>query len=200
MLSSIHPLGERAKGNRWGLTAAAFIVGSVAGGLVAGGAAGVLGAVLEALVEPSSTAVLALATILVLLALIFDLHLFGARLPTTRQQVDENWLNRYRGWVYGVGYGFQLGLGVVTVVNTATIYAALGLAVLTGSIAGGLLIGGVFGLVRGLAIVPGRRITDPESLRAFHRGLDRWARLTTRLAPVGEFVVALILAGSIVTR
>ena len=39
--------------------------------------------------------------------------------PGPRRQVDERWLDRYRGWVYGVGYGSQLGLGIVTVVIVA---------------------------------------------------------------------------------
>ncbi len=200
MLSSIHPLGERAKGNRWSVTATAFVVGSVAGGLTLGAVAGSAGAVIGLDVDPSESAALAVAGAAIVLALAFDLRLFGLRLPTTRRQVNVSWLNRYRGWVYGLGYGFQLGLGVVTVVNSAVIYAAPLIASATGSIAGGMAIGGVFGLVRGLAIIPGRRITTPERLREFHRRLDRVAGLTARLAPVGEIVVVLSIVGMSVMR
>jgi hypothetical protein len=130
-------------------------------------------------------------------ALAFDLRLLGLRLPTVRRQVDENWLNQYRGWVYGVGYGFELGLGVVTIVNTAAIYAALGIAALSGSVATGAIIGGTFGLARGLAVVPGHRLTTAVRLRSFHRDLERWAPRTSRLAPAGEVVVALVVIAAI---
>jgi hypothetical protein len=200
MLSSIHPLGERAKGNRWSVTATAFVIGSLAGGLAAGGLAGLLGSIARAAVAPPPWVVPVLAATIMAAAVALDLRLFGLRLPTVHRQVDENWLNEYRGWVYGLGYGVQLGLGVVTVVNTAAIYAALAMAFLTGSIGGGLIIGGAFGLLRGLAIVPGGTITSLERLRHFHRRLDRWARATDRLAPVGEMVVALTVATAIVVR
>ena len=52
--------------------------------------------------------------------------------PGPRRQVDERWLDEYRGWVYGAGYGAQLGLGVTTVVSSAATYVALLAAFLTG--------------------------------------------------------------------
>ena len=33
--------------------------------------------------------------------------------------VHEQWLTRYRGWVYGVGFGAQLGFGLVTIITSA---------------------------------------------------------------------------------
>jgi MFS family permease len=200
MLSSIHPLGERAKGNRWWVTASSFVAGALAGGLVAGGVAGMLGWAIMAGIAVPSSAVLSIAAIVMAAAVAFDLRLFGLRLPSTKRQVDENWLNEYRGWVYGVGYGVQLGSGVVTVVNSAAVYATFALAFLTGSVAAGLVIGGTLGLLRGVAIVPGRSINSPHGLHEFHRRLDRMAVSTARLAPVGELVVALSVAATIVTR
>ena len=41
MLSSIHPLGERAKGNAYWITATAHVVGATAGGLALGAIAAV---------------------------------------------------------------------------------------------------------------------------------------------------------------
>ena len=46
MLSSISPLGERARGSRWWLTTTAYVVGSLAGGALIGVVAGAIGAVL----------------------------------------------------------------------------------------------------------------------------------------------------------
>src|SRR6266508_3286649 len=100
MLSSIHPLGERSRGNRWWLTVSGFLAGSAVGGLAAGALAGLVGRVLAAALD-LSPGVLATAVVLVLLvAILLDLHLSGFPLPTIRRQVNEDWLNRYRGWVY----------------------------------------------------------------------------------------------------
>ena len=43
MLSSIHPLGERARHNRWSVTAAAYLLGSIAGGTIVSAVAATLG-------------------------------------------------------------------------------------------------------------------------------------------------------------
>ena len=54
MLASIHPLGERARHNRFWITATAYIAGSVAGGASAGWIAGAIGAALWAIASPTS--------------------------------------------------------------------------------------------------------------------------------------------------
>ena len=53
MLSSIHPLGERGKGNRFGLTAGAFVVGSVLGGASTGAVAALVGLPVAAVTTPT---------------------------------------------------------------------------------------------------------------------------------------------------
>ena len=145
MLASITPLGERGRNNSYWFTAAWHIAGAVGGGAAIGTLAGAIGAVLQ----PSTVVANAGALVVALLALVFDLRVGGLRLPTVKRQVNERWLDEYRGWVYGVGFGVQLGAGVVTIVTTSATYAALVLATLTGSVAGGALIGLVFGLGRG---------------------------------------------------
>src|SRR3954453_12909135 len=101
MLSSIHPLGERARQSTWWFTTAAYIVGSAAGGAVLGAAAGIVGLVL-------ASAGLSLSPLLVaavcVAAVAADLLAARVRLPSWRRQVNEDWLHRYRGWVYGVAY------------------------------------------------------------------------------------------------
>lgn len=62
----------------------------------------------------------------------YDLDDARRGLPSWRRQVDEAWLGLYHGWVTGVGFGYQLGLGVVTISTSATTYAVLLLAVLAG--------------------------------------------------------------------
>ena len=58
-------------------------------------------------------------------ALVVDVSPLRRRLPTTRRQVNEDWMGRYRGWVYGGAFGAQLGSGVATIVTSAAVYAAV---------------------------------------------------------------------------
>ena len=191
MLASINPLGERARNTRWGRTVGWYIAGSTAGGLVIGAVAGGLGAALRAAAAPSTALVGGLALAACLVGLALDLRVGGLSLPTVHRQVNQDWLARYRGWVYGGSFGFQLGLGVVTIVTTSTIYVALALAVLTGSVAGGLAIGGTFGLVRALPILAVRRVQDPAQLREIVGRVQGWSR-AARLA----VLVCLILVAT----
>ena len=46
----------------------------------------------------------------------------GLHLPPTRRQVNERWLDQFRLWVYGAGFGWQIGTGLATYVKTAAVY------------------------------------------------------------------------------
>ena len=170
MLTSISPLGERARGNRWSVTVSWLGLGAVVGGAVLGAALGALGQI--------SVAGVAGNVRLVLLALAcagaaaWDLS--GKRLPGHRQ-VNEDWLVAYRSWVYGAGFGVQLGAAVATVVNTALVPLFMLAAVLVGDVTAGLAIGVAFGATRGASLVLGRRIRTPDDLRHLHRRLDQHA-------------------------
>src|SRR5438552_14852680 len=121
MLTSITPLGERRRGNRWWLTTAALVLGCVLAGAGAGALAGGLG---HAILSGVSVAWrLALVAAALAAGLLLDLGRRRRLLPTVRRQVNEDWLRAYRGWVYGLGFGIQLGTGVATVVTTSAVYA-----------------------------------------------------------------------------
>lgn len=184
MLASIHPLGERARRQRWGVTVAAYLVATI-------GASGLLGTVLglagDGLDVPPMPA---LVVCLALAGVALDLGLGGLSVPTIHRQVDEEMLTQYRGWVYGASYGFQLGLGVVTVVNSFTVYLTLILAVLTGSAAGGLAIGLVFGTARGLVVLVAAGVREPSQLRRLHQRLQAWDPRSRRLAVGVQAAVA----------
>ena len=173
MLTSITPLGERGRGNRWRTTSAWLIFGHVVGGSALGLLLAAVGAILVLLgLELVPATATAVVSVVVLGSAGFDLS--GRRIPG-RRQVDERWLTKYRGWVYGLGFGVQLGLGFVTVVNTALFVAVCFAAVLLPA-TNSLLLGVVYGVTRGLLASVNGRIRDTASLRRMHRRLDSLER------------------------
>jgi hypothetical protein len=191
MLASINPLGERSRNRRFWATYAWYVAGSVVGGAALGGALGLVGSGIDAAVPRGATVTAALVLAVGAVALAFELPI-GPRLPSIRRQVNEDWLARYRSWVYGGGFGFQLGLGVVTVVTTAAVYLTWALALLSGSLAGGLLVGATFGIVRALPLVAVARAHDPRGLRAVLRRVDAAAPVARATALASLLVVSLL--------
>ena len=192
MLSSIHPLGERGKGNRFVVTASAFVVGAVLGGATTGAVAGLLGVPVDAIV-PDAPAVGTVAAVAIAAA---TFERSGRSLPSIPRQVDENWLNEYRGWVYGAGFGFQLGAGVLTYITSAAVYVMLAAALLVGDPRAAVAVGATFGLTRGLSLVPARRITTPDRLTAFHRRLQGTAA-AVRVASTSVLACTALAAGAV---
>jgi hypothetical protein len=124
----------------------------------------------------------------------FDLGVGGLRLPTVHRQVEEEWRTTYRGWVWGVAFGFQLALGVVTVVTTATVYVAWLAAVLSGSVTAGAAIGVAFGLSRALPIFSVAGVRRPAQLLAVGPTLRRLAAPARRATLTAGGVVAVLAA------
>ncbi|MCU1590876.1 MAG: hypothetical protein JWP11_2132 [Frankiales bacterium] len=185
MLTSISPLGERARGNRWAATATTYVVASALGGLTIGTALGAAGSSWR----PSPVVP---AVVCALAAAADAVH----RLPTLHRQVDEDWLGRYRGWVYGAGYGYQLGLGVVTVMTSAATYAALALCLLSGSTLAGAAIGACFGLVRALPLLQLRHADTPDRLRSIAARLEQLAPAAARGTTAVLALSAVLLVAS----
>ncbi|MDQ1401398.1 MAG: hypothetical protein QOK20_3330 [Acidimicrobiaceae bacterium] len=199
MLASIVPLVERARNQNWGLTVAAYVVGSVVGGALLGATSGLLGAIVLGHGGVDRPGVLVTLALSAAIGATIDLGVAGLRVPTVRRQVNEDWLHRYRGWVYGFGFGVQLGVGVVTIVTSAIVYLVLVLAFLTASWPGAAVIGGVFGLARALPIVATAGIATPARLREFHRRMQRRASLASR-ATVGVQGAVAALAVALVVK
>jgi MFS family permease len=195
MLSSLTPLAERGRGHRYRTTAAWFIVGGLIGGCALGATAALFALAVRA-IGPSHNVVLGVAALAALIAFASDLELFGFRLPIHHRQVNERWLDQFRGWVYGIGFGFQIGMGLATYIMTAALYLLIVVASLSQSVVVALTLGAVFGLVRGLAVLLGRTITSPETLRSFHRrfsAVGSRVRLVT-IAVEGGCAAACVLA------
>jgi hypothetical protein len=188
MLASITPLGERGRQGHWVVTVTAFVIGATGAGMLVGALAGAAGAVAIPASVPIRVrlAVLALA---VVTALVLDLALGAA--PGPRRQVNERWLDEFRGWVYGLGYGAQLGAGVTTVVTSAATYVALIAAALSARPGSGALIVGCFGAIRGLTLLAAMRVHTPHQLLALHAAMARGRLVAAR---GGALALAAILA------
>ena len=201
MLSTVTPVAERARGHRFWVTASWFVIGATLGGATLG-----FGAALLALIPMSSGAATALAGVVVAIALASDLGLFGFRLPGHTRQVNEDWLADFRPWVYGLGFGWQIGVGLATYIMTAAVYAMFVLAALTGEPLVAFALMTLFGFVRGLAVFLGARLTDPARVFAFHRRFDaigayaRWLVLGVEgavfIALVGIVAIPVLVAGA----
>lgn len=192
MLSSIHPFGERSRNNSFWLTATAHIVGSVIGGMVLGLAAGLVGWATTFVVDGDSTLRAAAFALFAFAATAIEATGNERSLPTRLHQVDENWIQMYRGWVYGGGFGIELGFGLSTIITTALVHVTVAAMVLVGSVPAALLIGAIFGLMRGLPLVGARHVDSPEALRSLHRQLDATQHRSRQLG-----VAALALSGLI---
>jgi hypothetical protein len=197
MLTSITPLGERGRGNRWSVTTAALIVGCIVAGAGAGALAGELGAL--ALSGIGIEARLALVAAGLVVGLALDLAWDGTRLPTVRRQVNEDWLHAYRGWVYGLGFGLQLGVGAATIVGASAVYATFLCSFAAASLGAGALIGAVFGTMRGASFLAGRRVRGPGELIELGRRLRRWEGPARRLGLLAQGALAILaLAAAVV--
>jgi hypothetical protein len=189
MLASITPLGERGRHSRWSVTVAAFLIGSTAAGAATGALLGAAGSALiaglDAEVRRAAFAVIAGG------ALVLELSPRSA--PGPRRQVDARWLDEYRGWVYGAGYGAQLGVGVATIVTSAATYLALTAALLSASAPAGALIMGLFGAARGVQPLAAAGVRRPEQLIALHVRLRR-SRPHVRAAAATVLVAVAVLA------
>ena len=171
MLSSITPMTEAGRGNRFTTTATWFVVGSVLGGLSVGAIAAV-GAAGIATLDLADTTHFALIAGAALLTSAIDFGLAGDRLPIFKRQVNDAWLRTYRSWVYGAGFGWQIGFGVATYIMTGGVFLTIAIAVLSGQPLLAVLVGATFGLVRGSAVFIGRSAVTPAALSDVHARLD----------------------------
>jgi hypothetical protein len=202
MLASLTPLSEAGRGHRFRATAAWYVVGSTLGGVCLGLCmAGVTVGVEAISLTPRQTTLVALGATAV--AVMSDTGLARFHLPVHHRQVNERWLDRFRPWVYGAGFGWQIGTGLATYIMTAAVYLMIVLGALVAEPWLGVAFGALFGLVRGLSVYLGRRITSTDTLREFHRRFyehgPRVARITVavEVTAVGLFAVLLSPWGAV---
>jgi hypothetical protein len=196
MLSTITPLAEQGRGHRYWPTAAWFVAGATVGGATLGLAAAAAAAVAGAL-DLSDGVVIGLALAATVVTVASDLRLFGFHLPIHARQVDELWLGKFRSWVYGAGFGWQIGSGFATYIMTGAVYLTVGFAVLTGEPLTAFAICTAFGICRGLAILLGATITSPERLVAFHRRFDALGEPVRRAVAGEQLMVLAVIVGAV---
>jgi hypothetical protein len=194
MLSTITPTGEQARGARFATSATWFVVGGVAGGATLGGVLALVAVGIGALHLAAGTIGI-VAGLAALVAAASDSRVTGRQIPIHRRQVNEVWLDRFRPWVYGAGFGWQIGSGVVTYIMTSAVYLIAVLAVMTGNPWTALGVGILFGTVRGLAVLLGRGITTPDRLASFHRRFAQLEPMSRRVIVAMEVAVAAVVAG-----
>ena len=193
MLASLSAYAETSRGSRWSITAGAFGVGAVlagaSGGLVWGG----LGSLL-----PGGSWRVSAAIAVIAVALVIDATPLRRRLPLTKRQVNEDWMATFRNWVYGFGFGSQLGLGFISLVACAAIYATFAIELLSGHVVSGVAIGTVFGATKALSLLPAVTARDPVSLLALHRRLLGLERGSARAVVAGELIAVIAAAAVLV--
>ena len=197
MLSSITPLSELGRGHRYWVTVAWFLFGSILGGLTLGGFAA-LCAMFVAGLGLSAVAAAAVVLVAALITLASDLGVGGFRLPANPRQVERTWLDRYRPWVYGLGFGWQLGVGVATYVMSASVYLMVVVAAATGEPWLALSIGTIFGLLRGLAVLPAATVRTPSDLGRLHRRIERLRPASRVVALAGQIGVVMVAVAVLV--
>lgn len=196
MLSSIHPLGERTRNNRWSTTVASFTLGAVGTAAAVGVLLGWAGSRLIDL--HAGTTIAAMGAIALTAG---ALDTFGVPAPGPERQVNEHWIGSYRGWVYGGAFGVQLGTGLSTYVVTWGVYATLAMELLSGSGLGGAVIGGVFGLGRSVGLLVAGRIDRASRLTTFHDRMARLGPVMTIVSGYGVIVLGVVfIAGAFLWR
>lgn len=195
MMTSITPVGEMARQQRWSVTTAAYLVGSLVGGAAVGALLGAVSVPVRAVVGP--TAALVLLLVVAVAGLLADRGVLP--LPSWHRQVDERWLTTYRGWVYGAGFGLQLGAGLATIITASATYVVLAAAVLSGSVLAGTLVGATYGLVRALPLLAFARVRTPAALRTAMQRVEAWRAPAAQVTTVAQATLVVVAVGVLVT-
>jgi hypothetical protein len=188
MLGSITSLGERSRGRRWWVTYTWFLVGALGGGLALSLA--LLGVREVGQVLPDAlAAAIGLAGVSALLAR----AAVGASPPSPGRQVDHRWLDQFRGWVVGLGFGFQLGAGVFTRIPSFALYLLAACALLGASPVALVISGMGYAAIRGGSAGPGGRIQTFGDLQRITERTGRLEAPIARLTRRADVLAATLL-------
>ena len=194
MLSQLTPVGEASRGYRYRTTVCWFVAGAVVGGAMLGGVMAALAAAVSSLGATAAT-LLGIAAGFAVVAAAVDSGVLGFAPPFFKRQVNEYWLGKYRAWVYGSGFGWQIGTGVTTYIMTAAVFLTIVLGALSAGPWAALAIGIVFGTARGLAVLLTARLRTTAEVFALHRRFDALGEPVRRAVIGVQLAVAVAAVG-----
>jgi hypothetical protein len=195
MLSQINPIAEAGRGRRYARTATWFVAGATAGGATLGAVCAAVAAVIDR-TGLSARGALAIVAVSALVAALVDTRLLGFGPPFLRRQVNEDWLNRYRPWVYGGGFGWQIGVGFTTYVMTAAVPLVVICAAASATPWFAFTLATLFGLARGLTVLLSAPLRTQQALYDFHRRFSERGEPLRRTVIVVQLAVAVAAAWS----
>ena len=149
-----------------------------------------------AALEATTTVTLWIVAAASLIAAVSDGRISGFHLPGHDRQVNERWLDQYRSWVYGAGFGWQIGVGLATYIMTAGVYLLILMGGLTANPWIAIALGALFGLVRGLAVYLAAGLNSGEKLLSFHARFESWREPVRQSMIVVQAVVAVVAAAA----
>lgn len=195
MLSQINPIAEAGRGRRYGHTATWFVAGATVGGATLGAVCAAAAAAIDrtGLSARGAPAVVAASA---LVAALIDTRLLGFGPPFLRRQVNEDWLNRYRPWVYGGGFGWQIGVGFTTYVMTAAVPLVVICAAASATPWFAFALATMFGFARGLTVLSSAALRTQKALYDFHRRFAERGEPLRRTVIVVQLAVAVAAAWS----
>lgn len=181
MIGTISPLVQ-GEPRQWGRSSLLHLVGSVGGGMAIFGLLSYIGAsTLTGVPAPARW----LGAGLVALLLTFrGVHGLSFPLPQSHRSVPQSWWFDFGPNQASFAYGLVLGTGITTVIPFGAFYLLMVWAMLVANVPYGLMLGGVYGLTRGLpvllaglAFARAKRTPAGDSLRAMSMFSDRINRL-----------------------
>jgi hypothetical protein len=116
--------------------------------------------------------------------------LAGRTPPSLDRQVDHRWLDRYRGWVIGAGFGFQLGAAIFTRITSFALYLLVACALLGAPVWSLLVAGLVYAAVRAASAAPGGLVARPSDLRRLTGVITRFEPLVAKAGRAADVAAA----------
>lgn len=199
MIYVIVPLGQQAKDIRlWVARVIVYVVASILGGATMGFLFALLGKPLRLLFFGNPLIPTAILGVASLLYALHELGVLRLSAPQSHWQVPNYWgVSRPIAGTFV--YGWMLGAGVFTFIPFASFYILLGWDMLSASLITGLLLGGLYGLTRGLpAMIGGILTLRGRSLIDFNNWLlDRQSDLrlgsSFLLATLGAYLTVSVV-------
>ena len=114
----------------------------------------------------------------------------GRTPPSLERQVDHRWLDEYRGWVVGAGFGFQLGTGVMTRIPSFALYLLFLCALLGAPPASLIAAAIVYAALRGVAAAPGGLVRRPRDLQRLTKVIARYEPVASKVGRATDVAAA----------